>query len=181
MDSFKEATAEQISGQTQADRRSRAADDAELGDTVTIPLIEEQLVLEKRVVETGKVRLHKTVQEFEQQLDEPLAVNTFDIERVILNQVVESAPDIRQEGDTTIYPLVEERLVLSRQLVLKEEVRVTRRLSERRDTQVVTLRRDHLTVERQSSEPQDAEPTRSLENSDPNATPLLRTAADTKP
>ena len=120
----------------------------EAEESVTIPLIEEHLVLEKRIVETGKVRLHKTVETFEEQLNEPLAVRTFDIERVVLNKVIDAAPDIRQEGETTIYPLVEERLVLTRQLVLKEEVRVTRRLTERRDQQVVTLHREHMTVER---------------------------------
>lgn len=134
---------------------TRSSDQVAIDETITIPLIEEHLVLDKRVVETGKVRLHKTVQEFEQQLDEPLAVNTFDVERVILNQVVESPPEIRQEGETTIYSLVEEQLVLSRQLVLKEEVRVTRRVAERRDTQVVRLRRDHLTVEREDAESAD--------------------------
>jgi len=180
MDSFKESNVQNSSDQTQAFQRTSSVGKVETGDSVTIPLIEEQVVLDKRIVQTGKVRLHKTVQEFEQQLDEPLAVNTFDIERVILNQVVQSAPEIRQEGDTTIYPLVEEQLVLSRQLVLKEEVRVTRRISERRDTQVVTLRRDHLLVERQSSEPNDGEPRRSQEDTDPHASPL-RNAADTTP
>ena len=122
------------------------------GQNVTIPLIEEHLILEKRIVETGKVRLHKTVETFVEQLDEPLAVRTYDIERVVLNRVIDAPPEVRQEGETTIYPLVEEHLVLTRQLVLKEEVRVTRRVTERRDQQVVTLHRDHLVVERVATE-----------------------------
>ena len=122
---------------------------AESGGQVTVPLIEERLQVGRRVVPTGKVRLRKSVQEFETALNEPLAVRTFDIERVILNQPVESAPGVRVEGDTTIYPLLEEQLILTRQLVLKEEVRVTRRDTERLDTQVVTLRREHLVVERE--------------------------------
>jgi uncharacterized protein (TIGR02271 family) len=89
------------------------------------------------------------VQEYQETLDEPLAVRTFDIERVALNQVVDSAPPVRTEGATTIYPVIEEQMVLTKQLVLKEEVRVTRRDTERRDHQVVTLRREHLIVERE--------------------------------
>ena len=115
----------------------------------TIPLVEERLLVAKRTVTTGKVRLMKSVQTYQEALDEPLAVRTFDVDRVVLNQVVDEPPAVRQEGDTTVYPVVEERMVLTKQLVLREEVRVTRRESEKRDTQVVTLRREHLSVERE--------------------------------
>jgi uncharacterized protein (TIGR02271 family) len=81
-------------------------------------------------------------------LDEPLAIRTFDVERITINQVVDAPPEVRQEGDTTIYPLVEEQLVLTKQLILKQEVRVTKREGEKRDTQVVTLRREQLSVVR---------------------------------
>ncbi len=118
-----------------------------------VPLIEESLLIGRRTVETGRVTLRKSVQEFETALDEPLAVRTFDVERVVLNQPVEAAPAVRHEGETTIYPLVEEQLILTRQLILKEEIRVTRRETERRDTQVVRLRREHLEVERQPLSP----------------------------
>ena len=118
-------------------------------EAVVIPIAEEQLHVGKEVVETGKVRLRKTVQEYETALDEMLAVRSYDVERIVLNQPVESAPPTRQEGDTTIYSLVEEQLVLTRQLVLKEELRVTRRDTERHDTQPVTLRREVLEVERE--------------------------------
>ena len=118
-------------------------------ETALIPLIEEQLVVGKQIVETAKVRLHKTVQLYEEALNEPLAIRTFDIERIVLNRPVDVVPTVRHEGETTIYPLIEEQLVLTKQLILREEVRVTRRDTERVDTQVVTLRREHLTVERE--------------------------------
>ena len=124
------------------------AEPIERNGMTVIPVVEERLEVSRRTVATGTVRLHKTVQEYQQALDEPLAVRTFDIERIILNQPVDSAPSVRYEGDTTIYPVVEEQLILTKQLILKEEVRITRRDTERRDTQVVTLRREHLSVER---------------------------------
>ncbi len=123
--------------------------DSAVGGNLTIPIAEEQLHVGKEVIETGKVRLRKTVQEYETALDEMLAVRSYDVERIVLNQPVESAPATRQEGDTTIYSLVEEQLVLTRQLVLKEELRVTRRDTERHDTQPVTLRREVLEIERE--------------------------------
>lgn len=118
------------------------------GEPVRIPVIEEQLEVGKRTVVTGTVLLEKQIQEYHEALDVPLAVRTFDIERIVLNQPIQSAPEVRQEGDTTIYPLVEEQLVLTTQLVLREEVRVTRRETERRDTRTVTLKRESLTVTR---------------------------------
>ena len=135
---------------------TRSSDSVELSETTLIPLIEERLIVEKRTVETGKVRLHKTIQEYSEALDEPLDIHTYDIERILLNQPIDTLPSTRQEGDTTIYPLVEEQLILTKQLILKEEVRVTRRQSQRHDTQVVTLRREHLTVVREASTNKDS-------------------------
>ena len=94
------------------------------------------------------MRLEKHVHEYQETLDEQLLVRTFDIERVRLQQVVDVAPPVRQEGDTTIYPIVEERLVLTKELVLREELRVTRRNTEQRDTRVVSLKRESVTVAR---------------------------------
>ena len=118
------------------------------GRALVVPVIEEQLQVGKRTVVTGTVRLEKQVQEYHEVLDVPLAVRTYDIERVVLNQSVEEAPPVRQEGDTTIYPLVEERLLITKQLILKEELRVTRRDTERHDTRTVTLKREKMLVTR---------------------------------
>ncbi len=118
-------------------------------DTILIPLVEERLEVGKRTVETGKVHLQKSSEAYDVTLNEPLAVNTWKVERVPKNEVVAEAPASRQDGSTTIYPIVEERLILTKQLVLVEEIHVTRELSERRDTQTVTLRRETLSVDRE--------------------------------
>lgn len=116
---------------------------------IVVPLIEEQLEVSKRTVATRVVRLDKRVQAFDVRLDEPLAVVSWKVDRTAVGQVVEVAPPVRQEGDMTIYPILEEQLVLTKQLVLIEEVRVSREVFERRDTSTVTLRREHLDVERE--------------------------------
>lgn len=122
-------------------------------DAVLIPLVEEQLTVGKRTVETGKVHLHKSSEVYDVSLNEPLAVKTWSVRRVPRNEVVPQAPALRQEGSTTIYPLVEERLILTKELVLIEEIHITQDLSERRDTQTVTLRRETLSVERETVQP----------------------------
>ena len=124
------------------------AGDPVADETVLIPLVEEQLQVRKRTVETGKVSLQKSSEAFEVLIDEALAVNTWKVARVPRNEVVKEAPASRQEGSTTIYPVIEERLILTKELVLVEEIYVTRELSERRDRQTVTLRRETLREER---------------------------------
>lgn len=121
-------------------------------ESMVVPLIEEQLQVSKQTVTTGRVRLQKSVGAYDVQLDEPLAVSTIQVERVPLGHVVEVAPKIRQEGDTVVYPILEERLVLTKELVLVEEVRVTQQRSEHRDTQVITLRRERVDVQREEVE-----------------------------
>lgn len=136
----------------QGSHQKPAAEDGNQGVSASgvqvIPIIEEQLEVGKRTVVTGKVLLEKQVGEYHEDLDVPLAIRTFDVERVVLNQIVETPPPVRQEGDTTIYSLVEEQLVLTKQLILKEEVRVTKRDTERRDNRTITLKRETMVVTR---------------------------------
>ena len=117
-------------------------------EPIVIPVVEEQLHVGKRSVVTGTVRLDKHIGVYEEALDIPLAVRSFDVERVVLNQPVEAAPPVRQEGDTTVYPLVEEQLILTKQLIVREELRVTRRDTERRDTRTISLQRETIEVTR---------------------------------
>lgn len=123
-------------------------------DTV-IALAEETLRVGKRTLERGRVLVTKRVVEREETVDLPLLQEQIEVERVAINRVVEQAAPVRYEGDTTIIPLYEEVLVFSKQLMLVEEVRVTRHRSERRAPQRVTVRREEAVVERSSSDASD--------------------------
>ncbi len=136
---------EQLETTSAFEALSTAAEPANL----IIPIVEEQLEVGRRTVETGKIRLEKTVEEFQTALNEPLAVRTYDVERILKNEPVDAAPPVREEAGRTIYSLVEERLILTKQLVLREEVHLIRRDTQKIDTQVVTLKREHLVVERE--------------------------------
>jgi stress response protein YsnF len=61
-------------------------------------------------------------------------------------------PPIRIEGDVTIYPVVEEVLVVERRLVLREEVHVTRRRRVEHVGEDVPVRRTEARVERTTPE-----------------------------
>ena len=113
----------------------------------------EELEVGKRTVETGRVQISKRVHEREEVVDVPLLREEVEIQRVAVNRVVEGPVAIRQEGDTTIVPVVEEVLVVEKRLMLKEELRITKRRVEEHRPQRVTLRSEDATVERHA--PQD--------------------------
>ncbi len=115
---------------------------------VVIPVIEETAFLDKKIVESGKIRVIKTVSEREETIDEPLFREEVSIERVPLNQYVDSAPPVRQEGDVMIIPVVQEQLVMQKRLVLIEELRVTKKVVETHQPQTVVLRREQVDVQR---------------------------------
>jgi len=118
------------------------------GATAVIPVVVEELEVATRIVETGRVQISKRVHEREEVVDLPLLREEVDIQRVAVNRVVEGPVTIRQEGDTTIIPVVEEVLVVEKRLMLKEELRITKRRVEEHRPQRVTLRTEDATVER---------------------------------
>ena len=120
----------------------------------TIPVIEEQIQVGKQVVETGRLLITKTIREEEQQVDLPLLQEEFSVERVPINQYVDTPPATRVEGDTTIYPVLKEVLVIEKKLVLIEEVRITKRQQITHDSQSIILRKEEITVDRIASQPE---------------------------
>jgi uncharacterized protein (TIGR02271 family) len=112
-----------------------------------VPVIEETAVVYKERVVTDRVRLHKRVQATREVLDIPVQTESLEVERVPVGRWIEAPAGIRQEGDTTIYPVVEEVLVVEKRLRLVEEVRVTRRRATRQVREEVSLRREEILVE----------------------------------
>lgn len=122
-------------------------------EAVRIPLAEEHLRVDKRVRETGRVRLSKHVDVREEIVDEPLLREEVEVERVPVNRYVDEPVPTRTEGETTIIPVMEEVLVVEKRLRLKEELHVTRRQTEHREPQRVTLRSERVEVERTGPNP----------------------------
>lgn len=117
-------------------------------ERLVVPVIAEELQVEKRRVAIGGLRVHKTVQERTETIDEPLIEERIDVERVPINQFVDAPPPMRYEGDVMIVSLVEEILVVEKRLVLREELRIKKQRVETRKPQAVTLRREEATLER---------------------------------
>lgn len=125
--------------------RARAA-------SVVVPAVEDEPRVAKRVVEAGSVRVSKHVTEREESVDEPLVREEYDVERVPVGVYVDAPVGPRHEGDTLVVPVLEEVLVVEKRLLVREELRITRRQTVGRETRRVTLLSEEVSVERAGPE-----------------------------
>ena len=113
-----------------------------------IPLVEETATIGKREVVTGRVRVRTVTDTLEELARADVQRETVEVTRVPVDRMIESAPEIRTEGDVTIVPILEEILVVEKRLVLKEELHIRRRVAAETVEVPVTLRRQRAIVER---------------------------------
>ncbi|MBP2232345.1 stress response protein YsnF [Azospirillum agricola] len=117
------------------------------GERVIVPLAEEIATVHKTARASGGVRVRKTVQETFQDIDETVRTQEVTVRRVPAGRWIDEAPRQRQEGDTTIIPIVEEVAVIETRLRLVEEIHVTRRSSIRPLRTAVPVRRERAEIE----------------------------------
>lgn len=134
-------------------RLSDPSDDSINTSTLTvtdrIPVIEEQIRVDKRVVETGRVVIQKRITEHQEHVAIPLNHDEVNVERVLINRYVDTPPEaVRYEGDTMIISVLEEVVVVEKRLMLVEELHVTRRQHQTEEMHQVTLRQEDVTVTR---------------------------------
>ena len=84
-------------------------------------------------------------------LDIPVQAEAIEVERVPVDRWIDGPVAVRREGDTTVYPVVEEVLVVEKRLRLVEEVRIIRRRATRHVRERVALRREEIVVERDAA------------------------------
>jgi len=114
----------------------------------TVPVIEEEVVTGTRKVKTGSVRIHKKVERTRRSVDVPVARDTVEVTRRPINQVITDIPQVREQGDTLIIPVLEEEIVVSKRLVLKEEIHVRRVRTTGTASKEVSVGREVASVER---------------------------------
>lgn len=117
-------------------------------NSITIPVIQEEIVIDKEIVETGKVKISKKISEHQQFVDVPIFHEEVSVERVAINKFVDSPPEITNNGDTMIIPVIQEQIVIQKRLVLVEELHVRRKLVETKHKEEVTIRKEDVDIER---------------------------------
>ena len=116
---------------------------------ITIPILEEQLTVGKKVIETARVRLSKTINESIESLEIPLTEEEIVVNRVPKNELVDVMPAAsRYEGDVMIIPVLKEVAVIEKRIMLVEEIHVSKKQTEKTETREVTLRKEEIKVTR---------------------------------
>ncbi|MBW3544744.1 MAG: YsnF/AvaK domain-containing protein [Bacteroidetes bacterium] len=124
-----------------AANRQRSSED------ISIPVIEEQLQVEKKVVETGGIRVNKQVHTDDVVVEMPLMHEKYKVERVPVNAYVDELPPaMRQEGNTTIIPVLRE--VLVKRTILVEELHITKQKIKKQHAEQGVLRTEEVSVDR---------------------------------
>jgi stress response protein YsnF len=115
-----------------------------------IPLHVEDVSFDRRRVERA-VRVNIRTVSRDHLIDEPLAHEKVELERVAIGRPIDAIPPTREEGDVTVISVVEEVVVVERRLILKEEIRLRRVRTTEQHREMVTLREQQAVIER--SEP----------------------------
>jgi uncharacterized protein (TIGR02271 family) len=130
-----------------ADGQEATTDDAAL----VVPVIEEDVAIGVSVSEHERVLVTKKVETERIDVDATFAREEIEVERVRVDRQVDVAPPVRTEGDTTIIPVIEEEVVVQRRLVVREEIRITKKRHESTRPIAVERRRERVEVSRTSS------------------------------
>jgi uncharacterized protein (TIGR02271 family) len=114
----------------------------------SIPLAQERVTVEKRRVETGRVRIRSVVDEKLVRVAEDLEQDDVRIEHVPINREVTEPPRTREEDGVLIVPIFEEVVIVEKRLMLKEELHIHRNHKRERVESAVRLKTMHVEVER---------------------------------
>lgn len=124
----------------------------EVGDRILVPVREEVLVPTVQPIEIGQVRIHKRIEEVLAEGTAEVRHDEVQVERIPINRAIDAVPAPRNEGETLVIPVIEEVLVTEKRLMLKEEIRVTRRRVSERVPYQGTVRREVVEIE-ESTQP----------------------------
>jgi uncharacterized protein (TIGR02271 family) len=137
-------------------------------DDPKLTLLAEELSVATETVETGRLRVSKQTRTREAFIDESLHSEHAEIETIPVGRQIFEMPSVRHEGDTIIIPIVEEVLHTERRLILKEEIKITRRQKTEQFQDHVTLRYQEAVITRVQSatEPADTASAKEMKSSD---------------
>ncbi len=133
-----------LDGAGSADRTSQPV----MVDEQSLPLYVEKVDVTRRRVETVLVRATRTTRSHEKLVEEDLTHERVEVIRVAIGRVVDTVPPVREDGDTTILPVVEEVVVVERRLVLKEEVHIRRIRTSQKHVETVIVREQEADISR---------------------------------
>lgn len=111
------------------------------------PVAREEISVQKRMRPLRRVRVRKRVVESHTPVELVSAREDVEVERVPVGKLVDVVPEVRVEGATTIVPVVEETVVVEKRILVREEIRITKRRTERIRRVDVPIKQEVVNVE----------------------------------
>lgn len=105
-------------------------------------------MISRQQVAGDTTRVRTVTRERDHEVDETVFRETVEVEHVAVGREVSVAPEIIRDGDLTIIPVVEEILVVTRKLILKEEIHLRRVRHTGRHQETITLRTQDAIITR---------------------------------
>ena len=119
-------------------------------ESIAIPVIKEFLKVDKKIVETGKIHIKKRIVNEVKDINIPLQSESYEVERIpVKNNLFDEPPQVRNEGNKMIIPVVKEVLEIKKRYEVTEEIHVTKTLTVTPYTEKVTLKEEKVSVERE--------------------------------
>ena len=117
-----------------------------------VPVMEERAIVQREVVETGKVHIRKKVTEEKATVNLPIINESYEVTHVpVPKQVLDAPPAaVRYEGDKMIIPVIREITVVQKKYEVIEELHIMRHVTETPLVQEITLLKESIEVERRS-------------------------------
>jgi uncharacterized protein (TIGR02271 family) len=116
--------------------------------SASLSLLEEQLSVGRRRVEGDTIRVSTVTNTTEEDVAEEISHERIEVEHIVIGRRIDTAPPVREEGEVTIIPIIEEVLVVEKRLFLKEEVHIRRVRVPATHRETITLRKQDVAVER---------------------------------
>lgn len=119
-----------------------------MSDELRIPIVEETAHVFVREAITDRVTVRTGAEEHVVTIREELLRGHVVTRRVPMDREITETPPIRTEGEVTIVPIVEERLVIEKRLYLVEELHLSRETAREQVGLPTTLRRTRVDIDR---------------------------------
>jgi uncharacterized protein (TIGR02271 family) len=120
--------------------------------SASLSLLEEQLSVVRQRIDGDTIRVSTVTSTTEEHVAEEISHERIEVEHIAIGRHVDTAPPVREEGEVTIIPVVEEILIIEKRLFLKEEVHIRRVRVPATHRETITLRKQDVVVERTKPE-----------------------------
>jgi uncharacterized protein (TIGR02271 family) len=116
-------------------------------DEQTLELREEELLVHREMRDVGEAYIRTRVEEVPARLEVDAYAEEVEVERVPRGEAVSERSEPYQDGDVLVVPIYEEQLVVTKRLVLREQLRIRRVRTTQRQLFEDTLKKERADID----------------------------------